>query len=353
MIELGDRQKRSLILAATAALPSRLRVAIRYRLLTRLELARARRAQMLVIGHPKSGTTWLRTLLSSLFHARHGLPPSVIMRSDELHRLEPAVPRILVTNGHYADRAIVGRRLAADGPLTDLHDRAAVLLVRHPCDIAVSWYLQFTKRQSPARRELIGHFLRRPVDHRAVSMWDFVTHPELGLPALIDYLNTWERNVTRMRRHTIVRYEDLRRAPHTALRQVLTLLDPTFSDADIERAVAFGSFENLRTLEQSGFFSRGGLALQNPDDPETFKVRRGKIGGYRDYFSAEQIAEMDALVDARLSPTLGYTTTGAGTMGRGPEAHAVGPYEAAADTPRRGVRERTASRAREDGAAKR
>lgn len=347
MIELADRHKRSLILAATAALPARLRVASRHRLLTRLELARARRAALLVIGHPKSGTTWLRTMLSSLYHARYGLPPSIIMRSDELHRLEPAVPRILVTNGHYADRGIVGRLLDADGPPTELHEKAAVLLVRHPCDIAVSWCLQFTKRQSRARRELIEHFVPCPLDHRAVSMWEFIMHPELGLPALIDYLNTWERNVSRMRRHVIVRYEDLRRRPHAALARVITLLDPTFTDTDIARAVAFGSFENLRTLEQAGFFARGGLALQNPDDPETFKVRRGKIGGYRDYFTRAQVAEMDAMVAARLSPTLRYTTTGA----RGPDAYAVGSYEAVGGTRQREVRERPASRAPEDGAA--
>jgi hypothetical protein len=46
--------------------------------------------------------------------------------------------------------------------------------------------------------------------------------------------------------------------------------------------------------------------LCDPADPATFKVRRGKVGGYRDYFSPEQVAEMDALVMEWLSPTLGY-----------------------------------------------
>jgi len=319
MITLADRRKRGIIMLATAALPEPLRVAVRRALLARLELARARRAELLIIGHPKSGTTWVRTMVSHLYHVRHGLPPDVIVRSDELHRLDRAAPRILVTSGYYSFRGITGRYLSADGPRTELHDKPAVLLARHPCDIAVSWYIQFTKRQSAARRELINHFIEHPIDHTTISMWDFVMHSDVGLPFLIDYLNTWERNVARMN-HVIIRYEDLRTQPHETLTRLVALLDPTFTDREIAEAVAFGSFDNLRKLEQSGFFPRGGLALQNPADPDTYKVRRGRIGGYRDYFSPEQVAQMDALVAERLSPTLGYGDAHPGSALTAPDA---------------------------------
>jgi hypothetical protein len=48
------------------------------------------------------------------------------------------------------------------------------------------------------------------------------------------------------------------------------------------------------------------LRLRNPDDPDTLKVRRGKVGGYRDYFTPEQAAHMEQLVRDRLSPTFNY-----------------------------------------------
>ena len=35
-------------------------------------------------------------------------------------------------------------------------------------------------------------------------------------------------------------------------------------------------------------------------------MRRAKVGGYCDYFNAEQVAELDALMRARLSPRFGY-----------------------------------------------
>lgn len=303
---ISDRRKRSVILFSTARLPHPLRVALRERLLARLELARARRAALLVIGHPKSGNTWLRTMVSRLYHVRHALDPTVVVKSDELALAHPAAPRLLATNGSYSYEGVIGRMLAADAPLTDLHQKPAVLLIRHPCDIAVSWYLQFTKRQSAAKRELINHSIAHPIGHRTISMWDFVRHSDIGLPFLIDYLSAWERNVARMPRAITVRYEELRARPAATLRRVVDLLDPSFTTPEIEDAVAFGSFDNLRRLEAAGFFRRGGLALRNPGDPAAFKVRRGKVGGYRDYFSPEQVAELDALVTAGLSPTLGY-----------------------------------------------
>ena len=136
-------------------------------------------------------------------------------------------------------------------------------------------------------------------------------HSDIGLPFLIEYLNTWERNVSRMPHAIVVRYEYLLTKPIETLRRIVDLLDPTFSDTAVGDAVSFASFDNLRQLEAAGTFRRGGLQLQNRDDPDTFKVRRGKIGGYRDDFDVNQLAEMDALMASRLSPSLGYHPTGA------------------------------------------
>ena len=41
-------------------------------------------------------------------------------------------------------------------------------------------------------------------------------------------------------------------------------------------------------------------------DPSSYKVRRGKVGGYREDFPAEQVAELEALVRDNILPELGY-----------------------------------------------
>jgi hypothetical protein len=307
MLQLGDGVKKWSVLLPTAVLPTPWRVAARRHYLARLELAKAERTGLLIIGHPKSGNTWLKVMLSRLYQVRHGLPASLIVTSDELARRNPAIPRITATNGHYSYEGVVGDALAPGAPDSPLRRKPVLLLARHPCDIAVSWYFQFTKRQSAHKQELINHFIDHPIDRRTIGLWDFVRHSDIGLPLLIDYLNRWQENLEALERALMVRYEDLRAAPAKTLRQITALMGETFRDEEIADAVGFGSFDNLRALESRGFFHQGGLRLRNPNDPESFKVRRAKVGGYRDYFSAEQTAELEQLVAERLSPAFGYS----------------------------------------------
>jgi len=307
MPQLGDGVKKWSVLLPTAVLPTPWRVAARRHYLARLELAKAERTGLLIIGHPKSGNTWLKVMLSRLYQVRHGLPASLIVTSDELARRNPAIPRITATNGHYSYEGIVGEALAPGAPDSPLRHKPIVLLARHPCDIAVSWYFQFTRRQSAHKQELINHFIDHPIDRRTIALWDFVRHSDIGLPLLIDYLNRWQDNLQGLERALMVRYEDLRAAPAKTLRRITALMGETFRDEEIAEAVGFGSFDNLRALESRGFFRQGGLSLRNPNDPESFKVRRAKVGGYRDYFSTEQTAELEQLVAERLSPAFGYT----------------------------------------------
>ena len=311
MLQLGDGVKKWSVLAPTAVLPRPWRVATRRHWLARLELAKAERTGLLIIGHPKSGNTWLKVMLSRLYQIRHGLPASLIVTSDELARRHPAIPRITATNGHYSYEGIVGAALSPGAPDRPLRHKPILLLARNPLDIAVSWYFQFTKRQSAHKQELINHFIEHPIDRRTIGMWDFVRHSDIGLPFLIDYLNGWERNLAQLERGLMVRYEDLRAEPGNTLRRITALMDESFTDEEIAEAVSFGSFDNLRALESKGFFRQGGLRLRNPNDPESFKVRRAKVGGYRDYFSAEQAAELEQLVAERLSPAFGYAAAAA------------------------------------------
>ena len=306
MIHIPDGVKKGAILATTAWIPTRPRVAARRRLLAGLELAKAQRARLIIIGHPKSGNTWLKVMLSRLYQVRYNLPASVTIGSDELAMKNAAIPRLAATNGYYSYEGLVGELLDEDAPDNELRHKPVVVLVRNPCDIAVSWFFQFTKRQSAAKQELINHFIAHPIDRHTVAMWDFVRESDIGLPFLIEYLNKWERNLAKLENGLRVRYEDLRAEPAPWLKKITELMGESFSDPEIQQAVDFGSFDNLRKLESKGFFRWGGLTLRNSSDPDTFKVRRGKVNGYRDYFTPEQVSEMEELMYSCLSPTFGY-----------------------------------------------
>ena len=44
----------------------------------------------------------------------------------------------------------------------------------------------------------------------------------------------------------------------------------------------------------------------NADDPSSFKVRRGKVGGWRDYVTDAQADALEAMVRERLNPVYRY-----------------------------------------------
>jgi len=306
MFNLSDGVKKALILIPTQPLPAKSRVALRRRHLAELELEKARRAQFLIIGHPKSGNTWLKAMISRLYQIRYDLPESKLINTDEFARKIPEIPRLAATNGVYSYEAEVGKLLAAGAPDNPLRAKPVLFLARHPIDIAVSWYHQFTKRQSRAKQELINHSIDHPIDRHSIGMWDFVRSSDIGLEFLIDYQNSWARNIAELPRGMLVRYEELRAEPVATLHRIVTHMGADFSEEEVREAVEWGSFDNLRKLETSGTFSQGGMKLVDKNDPSTFKVRRGKVGGYREDFSEAQVEELEALVRDRIVPELGY-----------------------------------------------
>ncbi len=306
MFNLSDGVKKALILIPTQPLPATTRVALRRKYLAELELAKAHAANFLIIGHPKSGNTWLKVMISRLYQLRYDLPESRLINTDEFARKIPEIPRLAATNGYYSYEGEVGKLLASGAADNPLRHKPVLFLARNPIDIAVSWYHQFTKRQSRAKQELINHWIDHPIDRRTIQMWDFVRHSDIGLPALIEYENTWARNVRDLEHGLLVKYEQLRAEPVPTLQKITRLMGENFSEEEIRAAVEWGSFDNLQKLETSGTFSQGGMKLVDAKDPSTYKVRRGKVGGYRDDFPPEQVAELEALVRDNILPELGY-----------------------------------------------
>jgi hypothetical protein len=72
--------------------------------------------------------------------------------------------------------------------------------------------------------------------------------------------------------------------------------------------VDYASFENMRKIEKNNDPTAGSRRLMPKDlnNPESFKVRRGKVGGYRDYFSDEELAVINEYITSNLAPSYGY-----------------------------------------------
>jgi hypothetical protein len=94
-------------------------------------------------------------------------------------------------------------------------------------------------------------------------------------------------------------YEDLHRDTAGSLERVLAFLGADVSARTIVQAVDYCRFENLRAAEAEDRFNTHILRPAGTDDPEAFKVRKGKVRNYAQYLSSEDVAYIDAAVAAR------------------------------------------------------
>src|SRR5207249_4526496 len=94
----------------------------------------------------------------------------------------------------------------------------------------------------------------------------------------------------------------LRDCPEVQLARIMEFIEGRPADkTEIESAVAFAAFDDLQRKESANFFSTDRLRPGDAANPNSFKVRRGKVGGYRDYFSPDQLARIEArIAEARL-----------------------------------------------------
>jgi Sulfotransferase domain len=256
-------------------------------------------ADCVIISFGKSGRTWLRVMLSRVYQIRHGLAQRHLIAFDNLHNKVPAIPLIFFTHDNYL------KDYSEQGDSKALyHGKRVVLMIRDPADVAVSQYFQWKFRMT-SRKKSINDY---PPPGADVSLYDFVMMPGCGLPKIIDWMNGWGREIGSMKDLMIVRYEDLRAQPEEMLRRVLEFIGTPGRPEEIREAVQFASVENMRALEQKRVFWLSGRRMLAKDrsNPDTYKVRRAKVGGYRDDFTPEQLAVIDAMVAERLLPVFGY-----------------------------------------------
>jgi hypothetical protein len=106
----------------------------------------------------------------------------------------------------------------------------------------------------------------------------------------------------------VVRYEDMSADTHGQLCRILRFLGFEATDMEIEECVRFASFENMRRIEEHGvfWFAGRGMKGKKSADSDVFLVRRGKAGGWRDYFSDDQAAAIERYIEEHLEPGFGY-----------------------------------------------
>lgn len=254
------------------------------------DFAKVSRTDGFVISYPKCGRTWLRLMLGRCLQ---GEGHDDYLDSFAITSRDPTIPTIDFSHDDFPHWKPVeainkGKKIYAG--------KTVLFLVRDPRDVLVSYYFEYTKRGSKDEAN---------DSNFNGTLSDFVRHSIGGLASLVCFYNIWAQNRETPARFQLVTYEDMRAKPESILEECLSFLGLQISSQRIVDAVAYGDFENMRKLEQTDALKDFRLRSGDKNDPESFKVRRGKVSGYMDYLNADDLAYIDRYLDHELDDLFG------------------------------------------------
>ena len=252
------------------------------------------RADGVIASYPKSGRTWLRFILANYFDLLFDLGLAIDLHSmfqvipnDQLDDLRgrrafrferrPELPFLFASHAPYRRSLFAGKKI--------------LFMLREPKDLMVSAY--FHKARHGGCAGGIKSFLRDPAD---------------GLADYLRHSNRWAERLG-AHRHLTISYERLAGDTEGIVLAVLALFEVSVDRAALGEAIERSRFERMRAIEIAK-----GLPGHQHDrgQAEGRRVRKGKIGGFRDYLDEDDVAFVDQGCRAGLSPAAKRLLAGVG-----------------------------------------
>jgi len=255
------------------------------------KISQYRQADVLVLSVGKSGRTWLRVLLNKYLSLHFNVPFGI----GDLHADKAAIPSIKFDHemwSHYCDAPWHHRLLGSNiVPAAILRQKKVVVVYRDPRDVVVSLYFHKTKRS------------RHRMD---TDISTFIRDADYGVDNVVRVMNLWRKRLADHPRCLWLRYEDMKNDTRRELRGLVSFIGiADASDALVDEAVKFSEFENMKKMEANNEFGSAILSARDVSDPNSFKVREGRVGGYVKHFGEADLHFLDKAI-GRLDRFFGY-----------------------------------------------
>jgi hypothetical protein len=205
-----------------------------------------------LVSFPKSGNTWLRFLVANTLKVHYQ-----IQREVSFFTIEEFVPDVHQTLGmNIGYPGIFGSpevpRIIKSHSAHNSYYRRAILLVRDPRDVMVSYFY---------------HHKRLETIPESYTLSNFIHHEKYGVKAWKNHTESWFKK-TEGQGVQIFRYEDLLNNTQTELDRLMDLLGIKVEESNLLKAITLSSKENMSNNETK-------LA-------STFRVRSRKVSFVRE-----------------------------------------------------------------------
>lgn len=250
---------------------------------------RLRPSDVFLVGHPKSGNTWLAYMLA------------VLAQNDFEGRVTLANVGKFIPTIHARDRAIAKyeylqspRIIRNEGPVYPDSYPKTIYLVRDPRSVLLSYY-HHCVHDTGVNDWPLSSFVDEMLAHGCISK-------------LEPWLIRWDRQVSawieraKTQSVIIVRYEDLISDRKSALEVVADFAGIDYAEDILTMAVQRGDFSSMRREEET----YGAESYACEKGKKGFFVRKGKTDSWKNEMSPELVARIDATFAETMTLT-GYT----------------------------------------------
>lgn len=196
-----------------------------------------------IVSYPRSGSTWVRFLVSGLLSGR----------DPDFQSIRQTVPDIYLASRRQLRSTSLPRILKSHEAL-DLRYPLVLYLVRDPRDVVVSYFhyhvrLGVFAADTGDMRRFVNDFLDGRLD--AYGAWDL-------------HVARWLERC-RTKGWMVLRYEDLKSDPAASLTNIIEALKLGSYDAvDVNRAVVAAAPERMRQLDRLNVARGGGIRGVRP-----------------------------------------------------------------------------------------
>jgi estrone sulfotransferase len=217
---------------------------------------------ILLASYAKSGSTWVRFFLCNLISIGEWGAKGIDWQTLDATLPELGVSNLLRAWPHPA----IPRFVKTHKPYWPIfRNKKSLLVVRDPRDVMVSFYHY---RKANLRHPFEGGFS------------EFLRNREFGLDAWFRHYASWRPRCT-----ALVSYEALRKNDVREFDRMLRALHVEIPLEVIAQAAEKSKFDRMRAVEK-----RSGISNADMFKADFTFTRKGKSGGWREYFSEEDMA---------------------------------------------------------------
>lgn len=208
-----------------------------------------------LIAHPRSGSTWLRTILVNILHTGANSNPDIF---------NAQIPGVSIRNALRRINRLPSPRLVSSHTWYRSDIPAALYLVRDGRDTLISFYHYSITRKNGT--ENFAEFFELYCQGKYGHFWPYHVESWLdsGRKTMGDKL-------------MVIRFEDMKADTTAVITDITRFLAIPATPETIEVAIENSSIKNMRKIEQS----RRGKTVQT----NASFYRGGKSGQWQDYFT--------------------------------------------------------------------